>query len=856
MLSLALKNIRRNLVQSILTVLGIMLSVSIILAVSMMNSAIRSSVEKTIQELGTGKTGIWIEERGEDVASIGTKKEGFSQDIISKLLENESISSAHPLLKVYTTASGSDSSILKELYLYGINLENDNTVRNYVISKGTFPANDKEAIIGERIAKELKIDVGSDIVIQTPKGMLALKVVGTLPFDEGVGTLNNNMVIFADILKTQKFFMYENKVTSINLVLKQGVKPTSIVSQIKTHLTGNVNAFTDPIADASGSDSTSMLRVIAFIFAFISIFIAIFIIYNTLASSVEQSRREIGLLRLIGMTNKQIIKYFFFQSLIYSIVGSALGVGIGIGMGAVLLSLMNMMLKYSSFFFQMPSVELLIVALAIGIVLTVVVGIFPAIKASKTSPLSVFKNYESSEGIAGSFSLKNVIGIILILGGVVVSYLPIHNRGFAYAAATAPMIVFIGFCMNLNIILPPVLSFFSMIFSRMFGISGQLAVQSLYLSLSRTITTIGAIVVAIGIFLGLLGTINSMKGTVGEWLENTNWADVILFSISGAEIDESIMNEIHSFEFVEKVNPMRYCFVPYGDADLSDEGLLFQGFEPDNFQAFTGMEVKEGNTLEKFKELQNSRSILINENLSNMIGFKTGDTIMLRTNKGLVDFKIIGTVSDYSDFVHRLGKIIYGSHENLAKYWDANGYTVIQIKIKEGLSQDNAKKQLLRGLSGKYNIKVITNEEEKKDVGGSIDTIMTIFYAVIIIIFIIVFMGIFNTMLINVLFQIREFAILRTVGCYTRQIRTIVISEALVMGIIGYIFAAILGLWFAGQLSGRSSDVYGIVLNYYMPLGISAILFVVTILVTTLATFYPLKKASGLSITKVLQEVS
>lgn len=853
--SLALKNVKRHPIQSLLTILGISLSVAIILAVFMVNAAMQNSVEKAAEELGTGKTGIWIQELTEGVASIGSKQEGFSDSLIQEALNNSNVASVHPSIKVYTSYPTSNPKVPVNLYIYGINFDEDQVVRNHNLAEGKYPQNAQEIMIGETLAKELKVNVGSILLIPSPTGILSLQVSGLLSSKEGSGILNNNRILFADLKTVQNYFGYENKITALNVVLKSGVVPAKVLDQFTPLLPVNASAFTDPIMDVSAGEGNEKLRITGFVFAFISIFIALFVIYNTLTSSVEQSRKELGLLRMIGMSNKQIVQYFLNQSLVYALIGSFLGIFLGLILGIGLLKLVNVILANQSLFVEPPTLASVLMSAGVGIAATLIVGLFPALKTAKTSPMSVFRNLDEPLTEEGRFSHKNFLALLMIMLGVVMSYLPTSPKPLLYIRFIGPVLILCGVCLILPRILPFILRPMTHAFAKAFGLSGLLAMQSLQLRLKRTVITVSSILVAVAIFIGILGSTNSMKMTVTDWYNNTKWADLIIFSVSGAEIKDSILDKVNNFEFVEKINPMRYYFVPYANGALSDDGLLFQGVEPAQFQDFTRLSVTGGDTAETVKQLENSRTVLINKNLSKMLGLKAGENISLATEQGPVDFQIAGEVDDYSDFMHRMGKVVYGSCDDLDQLWGANGYTIIQIRLAEGYSQEDAQKQLMTQLSGQYNIKVITHEEEKEDVGKSLDQIFSIPYALNVIICIIVFIGIFNTLLINVLFQIREFAILRIMGCYAGQIRKIVIFEALGLGLIGSLFALAIGLWLSNQMSISTAGIMGTVLNYYTPVTALVLLLLITLSVSMLATLYPQKLASGISISKVMQSV-
>jgi putative ABC transport system permease protein len=849
---LAIQHTVRRPLRSLITVLGISLGVAIILAVSMLNDTARDSIERTIEELGSGKTDIWIEETDEITASTGTRREGFTEEIMQKISTNPSVVSVHPSLKIYSMGISDRIQEPLEFYLCGVRFTDDYKIRSHILSTGGYPNNPQQIMVGQELARAFEISTGSRLTIESPKGPLALSVSGLLKSDEGSGLLHNNKIVFADLSVAQEFFNYKNRITSLNIVLKPDTDSLDFLAQIENFLPENAKAITDPLMVASKEDESAQLRITLLIYSFISIFIAMFIIYNTLASTVEESRKEIGMLRLVGMTTNQVTLLILRQALIYSVIGSCLGIGFGIFLGWGMVNLLKHLFAYQSFFLIPPSSGSIFIAVGIGIIITMLVSLFPAIKTAKIPPLVVFREREAEKETAHRFTVRNAIGFFFIVAVLVLGNLSIPGE-FAIIRLSALVFLFIGLLMTLNFILPSLLKTASFFFAKIFGVSGMLAAKSLRLRLKRTVTTIGAITIATAVSFGTLGMVFSMKKTTSDWMDNTRWADVLIFSISGAEMDESIVKRLEEYPFIKEINPIRYFFVPYEHPKLSDKGFLFQAVYPARFKEFTRMELVEGNTPDAIKLIEKQPAILINVGLARMLGLKQEDTIKLKTQKGITDFTIAGSVEDYTDFVHRLGKIVYGSYQTLAGYWGAKGYSVLQIHLKEGYSEDNAKTRLLSALSGTYDIKILTHSEEKEDVGASIDKIFATHYAITGIMFIIVFMGIFNTVFINVLFQIREFAILRTIGLFARQIRLMVICEALAMGFIGSIFAVAAGIWLGWQMMLGGMEMMGMVLQFHIPWVIIGVAFLLIPPIAILATIYPQRIASGFSITKILQ---
>lgn len=851
--TLAFQNIVRHPIRSLITTMGIALGVAVILAVSMLNDTTRHLMERTVEDLGSGTTDIWVEEFGENTSSIGSRVEGFSEDILPAINAHPAVVSSHPSLKLYVMGASAQHPEPLEFYLCGVRFFDDGAVRNHVLSDGTYPSNPDHILIGEELANALSASVGSTVVFHTPKGPLTLIIAGLLSSNAGSGLWRNNRVVFVDLAVVQDFFRYDGVITSLNIVLRSKAHVEEVAAEIASILPEQVKVLTDPLMVATKDDNTGQLRIMLLLYSFVSIVIAMFIIYNTLSSTVEESRKEIGMLRLVGMTTQQMILLFLHQALMYAVLGSCLGLGLGVMMGWGMIALLKQIFVYQAFILVFPSLSSFLIAFGIGMAVTLIVALLPACKTAYVSPLIVCHGRETSSETSHWPFGPTAFGALILVVALVLGLLPVSGKMSAILHLTLPLLLFIGLFLILGAVLPSFLAIFSWGFGKVFGVSGLLAAKSLRLRIKRTIVTIGAIVVTATIAIGMLGSVNDMKRTTTGWLEATRWADVLIYSASGAAMDESIIQQVEELACVKEVNPLRYFFVPHDHPKLSDKGFLFQAMYPRHFQEFTGVEVREGNTLDAIHMLENQPAILLNAGLSNMLDVRHGDTLRLNTQKGAVDFFVAGSVVDYTDFVHRLGKIVYGSYDTLTEYWGATGYTVLQIRLVQGYSEAEVKNLLWRELSGGYDIKIITHTEEKEEVGALIDKLFASNYAMTVVMFLIVFMGIFNTVFINVLFQLKEIAILRTLGLLVHQIRLMIFCEAFAMGLIGSLIAGIAGIWFGWQMMLGTQELIGMILHYHLPWSIIGLTILIIPPLAIGAALYPQHIASELSIAEIFR---
>jgi putative ABC transport system permease protein len=850
---LALSNIIQHPLRSLITVFGISLGVAVILAVAMLTDATHETITRTVEELGSGQTDIWIEEMGEKTSSIGSRQEGFPETISQQILDQPGVASVHPMLEVRALGSSSSVTSPVEIYVYGVIQADDQAVRSYVLSSGNYPTGPQQVLVGTALAQELGSTPGTSMTLQSPNGPLTLEVSGLLAPDEGTGMLRNNRVVFADLATVQQAFHYQGEVTGLNVVLVPGSNPTEIAGQFREFLPENVASNTDPLAVASKRDDSGQLRAALAITSFFAILVGGFLVYNTLVSTAEESRREVALLRLAGMTPGQVARFFLLQALVYALFGTAAGMGLGVLLGWGMLQLIRRVLAFQTFILVMPSFSSILIAAGTGMLITLGVALLPALKTARVSPMAVFQEREAAKETAGGFRVRHAVGFALIALVLLLGQLNIPGMAYAIVRVSAPLLLFAGLMMVLDYILPFVLRTVSATFRKIFGIPGLLAVRSLRLRISRTVITIGAITVGLSIALGTLGMVYSMKTTTFAWLDKTRWADLLVFSISGTELNQSILPEMAGFPFIREVNPIRYYFVPYEHPQLSDSGFLFQAINPLQFQTFANLEIEEGNTAQAITALTDQPAILVNQGLAQRLDLQLGSVITLMTGQGPVDFTVAGTVADYSDFVHRMGKIVYGSYETLERYWGATGYTVLQVHLSPGYSADEAKSLLWQGLSGRYDVKILTHDEEKAAVNASIDNIFSSSYGIVVVMFLIVLMGVFNTVFINVLFQIREIAVLRTVGLLVTQVRLMVICEALAMGLVGSFFGILAGLWVAVQMNLGIRELMGVVIQFHTPWMMLGIILLLFPPVAVFATLYPQHIAGKLSIAGVMQ---
>jgi putative ABC transport system permease protein len=231
-------------------------------------------------------------------------------------------------------------------------------------------------------AKSHDFDIGDRVAIQTPSGRtIALTVRGTV---ENKGDIFNNVVTTNATVRNQ-FEQPDDAVVLINTADGANVKAVE----------GRVRKLLDtrfPIVRVQDQQeykddfANQVNQLLALVYALLSlsIVVSLFGIVNTLVLSIHERTRELGMMRAIGTSRRQVRRIVRYESLITALIGGVLGLAIGLLLGAMT----TVALSDEGFTLQIP-----VASLAVFLVLAAVAGVVAAIPpARRASRLDVLES--------------------------------------------------------------------------------------------------------------------------------------------------------------------------------------------------------------------------------------------------------------------------------------------------------------------------------------------------------------------------------------------------------------------------------------------------------------------------------
>ena len=263
--------------------------------------------------------------------------------------------------------------------------------------------------IGKELSFSLNLDIGDSISIMSSTGIET--IIGSLPkqktflvssiFESGLAEFDNN-VAFIDLKTLEEFFNLDQEDRNLEIYLKNP-KNIEFQKEIVTKNFPEEFIFTWSDMNKSLFSALKVERNVMFIILSLIIIVAAFNIISGLTILVKNKTREIAILKSIGVLNRSIVKIFFLIGIIIGTSATIFGIILGVTFSMYvenfrqfLSSVFNISLFPEEIYFlsTMPSeinpISILVISFC-SIFITIIVSIFPALKAAKLDPIKALK---------------------------------------------------------------------------------------------------------------------------------------------------------------------------------------------------------------------------------------------------------------------------------------------------------------------------------------------------------------------------------------------------------------------------------------------------------------------------------
>lgn len=391
---LALSSIGANKMRSFLTMLGIIIGIAAVVAISAVGNGGRYQIQKSMEQFGTNRLMIYMDWAKQTEI---TRRDFFNDRDIKAIRQVDGVEAVTPILEENSSLRFKDNKI--DVILIGAN-EDSQIITNVELIKGRFISNSditnrsQQIVISEREARELfgTIDVvGEEVIMNTYRGPINLQIIGVSRHEENMfsGAMNNGRAqVYVPISTIMRIYNV-NDYYGVNIKVTDKDNMDEIGTQIiklLERLHNNKDKYTAFNLEQMVQTVNSVLSTITTVLgaiAGIALLVGGIGIMNIMLVAVTERIREIGIKKAIGAKRSTILLQFLTESAIISLIGGILGIIIGYILGFIISSLLNLP----------PLIQLkeVIIAATVAMLIGIIFGVYPANRASKLDPIEALR---------------------------------------------------------------------------------------------------------------------------------------------------------------------------------------------------------------------------------------------------------------------------------------------------------------------------------------------------------------------------------------------------------------------------------------------------------------------------------
>ena len=676
-------------------------------------------------------------------------------------------------------------------------------------------------------------------------GEPAFHVIGLVD-DVGLGALERGAVLIVDRAQLDSMIAKPAPVVAVDVQTVDG-HAADVEAALDRQLREPFVVETAADAATRFARAQAAFAPIAFLFGLVALVVGAFLVANTMAMTVGERVREIGLLRAAGTTSRQVLWLFARQGLLIGAAGSLLGIALGIGLAAGMISFLRA--TRAVLIDGLPlSPAALLLAAALGLGVTIAAAAVPALQAARTGPLDALRPSRRAGRSLGerlrwvAWLEVAVVALGLLLYPFERGQAPMLGIGMALA------ILLVGAFASAWLLLP-IGRIVGRPFEWLFGAEGMLGRANLGRDRVRTGLTVASLVVALAAVVALGSVAASARETAARWI-----ASVLP---GGTAIRLALPDEIDLFRptftaipGTRAASPIAEFPAVIGNGDVARE-VSVAGIDPTVFQDAGSLIFTSGSRGAAFNALRDGRAVLVPQPMADRDGIGVGDSLSLSQPGGhATAFTVAGVIAYTLPAQSPDGALIV----SLADAKDAFGVTTAGLWAlvpAPGVTPAafrSAVAETARSLAAEP----VDAEQLASDLARSFDRLIGLFDVLALVAVAVAAAGIVNSLGIGVVERAREISILRSHGMTVGQVQAMVVSEAAILGAVGGILAAGIGLAMAwAMVVGGGSRDFAAGLAVPWPLVISCVLLGTG--VAALAGIYPARRAGRLPIVASLQ---
>lgn len=842
MLKLTLKNLLARKVRLLLSAFAIVLGVGFVAGSFVFTDTMASSFDKiaygTVSNVNVRPT----QESGDAItASVNLDTRSIPASVVDDIRELDGVKAATGsvqgtgllvITKENRLLSTTGAPTLAFNAAESVNRAGESIIN---VVKGTLPEAEGEIAMDSRSADSAGYQVGDTVKIATAGDppIISAKLTAIVEFNSG--SLAGATLVLFDTKTAQDLFLGgEDVFNQIAVQAEDGVSEKILAKRVQEVLPEGIEAITgEVLGDETKStfdEVLGFLNTFLLVFAGIALVVGSFLIVNTFSMLVAQRSSELALLRAIGASASQVRTAVLIEAFVVGLVGSALGLLFGFGLAAVLksgLGYLGIDLSSTDLAFLPRTV---IVALVVGLIVTLFAAYIPARRASQVAPIAAMRDDQALS--EGAIHWRVIIGVLLGLAGLaamgIALWTDLPKPGWWVGGGV--IAVLLSVIATSVVTSVPVLRVLGKAFQGIHGFIGRLSEQNSLRNPRRTSATASALTIGLALVttMSILGA--SVNASIDATVDEQFTTDFVVRNPMGTQLSPQIARDIAELPGVDTVTASQFV-----GTSINDNSIFASAADPEAWADIFTIKYVSG------KAPTSDGTIALAESTAERLDLATGDEIELAFASG----PQVATVSGVFADVGSLGQaLIPFSTVEAAGIKRADSTVVVNKKESAGF--ETTRRAIERVTQDNPAVVVQDKVSFAESQRAQVNTLLYLIYALLGLAIVIAILGIINTLALSVIERTRELGLLRAVGLERSQLRRMVRLESIAIAVLGAVLGIASGLLFGVALQRTFSDTGITVLE--IPVMQLVIFLAVAAVVGVLAAVFPARRAAKLNI--------
>jgi putative ABC transport system permease protein len=701
---------------------------------------------------------------------------------------------------------------------------------------GRAPAGGNEVAVDANTVKKAGFRLGEQVDVLYQGGRRTFTLVGVVGFGETDSLLGATLAAF-DLPTAQDMVGKPGKVDEVDVRATPGTSPSELRAAIAAALPRGVEVVTGEQVAADGSasvrDAMGIFTTVLLVFAGVSLLVGSFVILNTFNVLVAQRRREVALLRAVGATRRQVLGGVLTEATLIGLVAGAVGLFAGVALATGIRSLLKMVgteLPTTS-----PAIEprTVLATFAVGLVVTMGAAVAPAWAATRVTPMEALRDAVPSAGAISRSRLRLGWALIACGGAALAWVSSVGNLRWWTVVAT--LVTFMGL-----VAIGPLLAQGT---ARLAdhgrpGHGWRLAARNVARSPRRAASTALALTIGLTVVVAVGVTAASMRTSVSDAVSGGNRSDLILQPAGiGSGIPPVAAQLLRSRHDIVDVVEFRES-----SAQVDGHDVLISGIGTTGLAHVIDLGIETGDLA-----ALTTGHILVSVREAANLGVGVGDTVRVTyPETGPADVVVAGTF-DKGMLINASCVVPLGDYAaNVTSQLDA----AVMVTKARGADGPHVKAAVKAALSDFPNITVSDPAELTDSAQRSVDQLLGLVTAMLLLAVVVAVLGIVNTLALSVVERTRELGLMRAVGATRRQVRATIRRESVLVSLLGALTGVALGVA-AGVALSRALVDEGLS-TVTVPTTSVAIYLVVATAVGVVAAIAPARRASRVDVLQAI----